>query len=74
MGKQTTFFRFILDFSAQQSGSHCFSLMVYFIGRDRYMVQSIPGELSLHETLVLTVAAKQPDGMAVRRRSCYKKN
>lgn len=36
--------------------------MVYSIGRDRYMVQSIPGELSLHETLILTVAAKQPEG------------
>lgn len=36
--------------------------MIYSIGRDRHMVQSIPGELSLHETLVLTVAAKQPEG------------
>ncbi|KAJ6637965.1 Vacuolar-sorting protein SNF8 [Pseudolycoriella hygida] len=36
--------------------------VVYPIGRDRYMVQSIPGELSLHETSVLEVAAKQPEG------------
>lgn len=39
-----------------------FRFMVYSIGRDRYMVQSIPGELSLQETSVLTVAAKQPEG------------
>ncbi|KAG4075584.1 hypothetical protein HA402_003409 [Bradysia odoriphaga] len=32
--------------------------MVYSIGRDRFMVQSIPGELSLQETEILTGGCK----------------
>lgn len=35
---------------------------VYAIGKGRYMVQSVPGELSLQETSVLSAAAAQPDG------------
>lgn len=36
--------------------------MVYPIGKGRYMVQSVPGELSLQETSVLTAAANQGQG------------
>ncbi|XP_053698431.1 vacuolar-sorting protein SNF8 [Sabethes cyaneus] len=35
---------------------------VYPVGKDRHMVQSIPGELSLQETAVLSVAANQGQG------------
>ncbi|XP_058811553.1 vacuolar-sorting protein SNF8 [Topomyia yanbarensis] len=35
---------------------------VYPVGKGRYMVQSIPGELSLQETSVLNVAANQGQG------------
>lgn len=38
------------------------SFTVYPIGNGRFMVQSVPGELSLEETSVLTTAAKQPQG------------
>ena len=39
-----------------------FRFIVYSIGKGRYMVQSIPGELSLQETSVLTAAANQGQG------------
>lgn len=35
---------------------------VYAIGKGRYMVQSIPGELSLDETAVLQLASDQKTG------------
>lgn len=35
---------------------------VYPMGKDRYMVQSIPGELSLQETSVLSAASNQGQG------------
>lgn len=35
---------------------------VYPIGRGKHMVQSVPGELSLQETTVLSAAAERPDG------------
>lgn len=38
------------------------SFTVYPIGKGRYMVQSVPGELSLQETSVLSAAADRPDG------------
>lgn len=36
--------------------------VVYKIGKGRHMVQSIPGELSLQETSVLTAASNQGQG------------
>lgn len=39
-----------------------YSFTVYSIGRGKHMVQSIPGELSLQETLVLTTASNQGQG------------
>lgn len=42
---------------------NCFTrFVVYPIGNGRYMVQSVPGELSLQETSVLTTAANQGQG------------
>lgn len=40
--------------------------VVYPIGRGRFMVQSIPGELSLQETSVLSAAASQPQGSVTK--------
>lgn len=40
--------------------------LVYPIGRGRFMVQSIPGELSLQETSVLTAAANQEQGFVTK--------
>jgi len=39
---------------------NCFQ--VHSLGKDRYIIQSIPGELSLQETKALTVAANQVNG------------
>lgn len=38
------------------------SFTVYPIGKGRYMVQSVPGELNMQETSVLTTAANQGQG------------
>lgn len=38
------------------------SFQVHALGKDRYIIQSIPGELSLQETKALTVAAGQESG------------
>lgn len=38
------------------------SFQVHALGKDRYIIQSIPGELSLQETKALTVAAGQDTG------------
>lgn len=38
------------------------SFQVHALGKDRYIIQSIPGELSLQETKALTVAAGQETG------------
>lgn len=35
---------------------------VYSVGKNRHMVQSIPGELSLQETTVLSAASNQGQG------------
>lgn len=40
----------------------CSRFVVYKIGKGRHMVQSIPGELSLQETSVLTAASNQGQG------------
>lgn len=36
--------------------------VIYSIGKGKHMVQSIPGELSLQETSVLTIASNQEQG------------
>lgn len=38
------------------------SFQVHQLGKNRYMIQSIPGELSLQETKAMTVAASQESG------------
>lgn len=38
------------------------SFQVHSLGKDRYIIQSIPGELSLQETKAMTVAASQEQG------------
>lgn len=38
------------------------SFQVHSLGKNRYIIQSIPGELSLQETKALTVAANQEKG------------
>lgn len=38
------------------------SFQVHALGKDRYIIQSIPGELSLQETKALTVASNQDNG------------
>lgn len=38
------------------------SFQVHALGKNRYIIQSIPGELSLQETKALTVAANQESG------------
>lgn len=38
------------------------SFQVHSLGKDRYIIQSIPGELSLQETKALSVAANQEKG------------
>lgn len=38
------------------------SFVVYKVGKGKYMVQSIPGELSLDETKILTAASNTEKG------------
>jgi ESCRT-II complex subunit VPS22 len=38
------------------------SFQVHSLGKNRYIIQSIPGELSLQETKAMTCAANQDDG------------
>lgn len=41
--------------------------VVHKVGKGKYMVQSIPGELSLEETKVLTVASNTDMGFVTLR-------
>lgn len=42
------------------------SFQVHSLGKNRHIIQSIPGELSLQETKALTVAADQENGFVTK--------